>query len=53
MTVLCHCTSQECRKMGGRELDYCTQKLHAQKNKACLVEKAIHAAEHVLEDQLK
>ena len=39
--------------MGGRELDPCTQKLHAQKNKARLVKKATHAAEHALEDQLE
>ena len=53
MTVLCHCTSQQCREMGGRELDPHTQKSHAQKDKARVVEKATHAAEHVLEDQLE
>ena len=39
--------------MGGRELDPRTQKLHAQKDKACFVKKATHAAECALEDQLE
>ena len=39
--------------MGGRELDPRTQKLHAHKDKVCLVEKATHAAERALEDQLE
>ena len=39
--------------MGGRKLDAHTQKLHAQKDKACLVKKAMHAAERALEDQLE
>jgi hypothetical protein len=39
--------------MGGREVDYRTQKLHAQKDKAHLVEKAATEAECVIEDQLE
>ena len=39
--------------MGGRQLDPRTQKLHAHKDKACLVELASDAAEHAIEDQLE
>ena len=53
MTVFCHCISQGCKEMGGMKLDPYTQKLHAQKNKACLVKQATHVAEHALENQLE
>lgn len=39
--------------MGGRELDYRTQKSHAQKDKAYLVEEATKAADRAVEDQLE
>jgi hypothetical protein len=39
MALTCHCTSQGCGEMGGREVDYRTQKLHAQKDKAHLVKR--------------
>jgi hypothetical protein len=39
--------------MGGKEVDYRTQKLHAQKDKAHLVEKAAKDAELAVEDQLE
>ena len=53
MALTCHCASQGCGEMGGREVDYCTQKLHAQKDKAHLVEKATREAEHAVKDQLE
>ena len=45
--------SQGCGEMGGRQLDPRTQKLHAHKDKARLVELASDAAEHAIEDQLE
>jgi hypothetical protein len=36
--------------MGGREVNYRTQKLHAQKDKAHLVEKATREAERAVEE---
>ena len=39
--------------MGGRQLDPRTQKSHAYKDKACLVELASDAAEQAIEDQLE
>ena len=53
MALTCHCTSQECGEMGGGEVNYCTQELHAQKNKAHLVKKTAKGAEHAVEDQLE
>jgi chromosome segregation ATPase len=53
MALTCHCTSQGCGEMGGKEVDYRTQKLHAQKDKAHLVEKAAKDAERAVEDQLE
>ena len=53
MTITCHCTSQGCGEMGGRQLDPRTQKSHAYKDKARLVELASDAAEQAIEDQLE
>jgi hypothetical protein len=53
MALTCHCTSQGCGEIGGREVDYCTQKSHAQKDKAHLVEKATREAERAVENQLE
>jgi hypothetical protein len=53
MTITCHCTSQGCGEMGGRQLDPRTQKSHAYKDKAQLVKVANDAAEHAIEDQLE
>ena len=39
--------------MGGREVDYRTQRSHAQKDKAHLVDKATKEAERAVEDQLE
>jgi hypothetical protein len=39
--------------MGGREVDYRTQKSHAQKDKAHLVKKATREAERAVKDQLE
>lgn len=51
MTVTCHCISQGCGELGGKDLDYRTHKWHAHKDKACLVERATHEAERAVEDQ--
>ena len=53
MTVTCHCTSQGCGEIGGRQLDPRTQKLYAHKDKARLVEVARDVAECAIEDQLE
>lgn len=53
MAITCHCTSQGCGEMGGRQLDPRTQKSHAYKDKARLVELASDAAEQAIEDQLE
>jgi hypothetical protein len=53
MTVTCHCISQGCGETGGRQLDPRSQKSHAFKDKARLVELASDAAEHAIEDQLE
>jgi hypothetical protein len=53
MTITCHCTSQGCGDIGGRQLDPRTQKSHAHKDKARLVEVARDAAERAIEDQLE
>ncbi|KAF8817367.1 hypothetical protein BYT27DRAFT_7247259 [Phlegmacium glaucopus] len=53
MIVTCHCTSQGCGQMGGRDIDHCTQKSHAHKDKARLVEMATNAADHAVEDQIE
>jgi hypothetical protein len=53
MALTCHCTSQGCGEIGGRKVDYRTQKSHAQKDKAHLVEKATKEAERAIEDQLE
>jgi hypothetical protein len=53
MAVTCHCTSQGCGQMGGRQLDPRTQKSHAYKDKARLVEVTTEAADRAIEDQLE
>jgi hypothetical protein len=52
MTITCHC-AQGCGEMGGRQIDPGTQKSHAYKDKARLVEVTSDAADHAIEDQLK
>src|SRR5271155_4637323 len=40
MAVTCHCTSEGCGEMGGREVDRRTQKAHTHQDKVRLVEEA-------------
>ena len=53
MALTCHCTSQGCGEMGGRNVNYHTQKLHAQRDKAHLVKKATKEAKCAVKDQLE